>query len=381
MMNKKLIIWGIILFLMIMSPGIFLATVLFFSAETSASRFFALSILALFVATILLAVVIRRFQKPVLIYALAMYSLGIIGLLGCYLASPSGHSSQNSHLRSFFPTEQKYVRWSPANLVREIDQMKLGALLVPYLDPYIDKPKARRLKKLFLTVYWEMQEDSEFAEIGSVMHYAYAELGDLPFNVRHLYEYIPRQVSQEKLPVILFFFFFLGNFRGYLWVWKQFADAHQFAIVAPSFGFGNWQRQGGVAVIEAARQYCVEHPGLDEDRIILAGLSNGGLGVSRAAGVNPYGYHGLLYISCVLERIVLVSPEFVQGWKGRPVLILHGSQDARIPKDYIDRTVLDLYHNGLWPEVRFYDDEDHFLIFSKRVEIMGQIGRWVKFGR
>ncbi|MCP4352604.1 MAG: hypothetical protein GY795_44675 [Desulfobacterales bacterium] len=104
MMNKKLIIWGIILFLMIMSPGIFLATVLFFSAETSASRFFALSILALFVATILLAVVIRRFQKPVLIYALAMYSLGIIGLLGCYLASPSGHSSQNSHLRSFFPT-------------------------------------------------------------------------------------------------------------------------------------------------------------------------------------------------------------------------------------------------------------------------------------
>ncbi len=74
----------------------------------------------------------------------------------------------------------------------------------------------------------------------------------------------------------------------------------------------------------------------------------------------------------------MISPEFVQGWKGRPVLIIHGTQDARIPKDYIDRRVLDLYHNNIRPEVKFYDDEDHFLIFSKRFEMMEEIHQWVK---
>ncbi|MCP4695741.1 MAG: alpha/beta fold hydrolase [Gammaproteobacteria bacterium] len=375
--NKTLLSWGLILLLMITSPGIFLAIVLLISAETSASRFFALSLITLSAATILLVIVIRTFRKPVLISAFILYGFGIIGLLGCYLIAPSGHLPPNTRLQSLFPTGQKYVRWSPANLVREIDQMKLGTLLMPYLDPYIDQPKGRRLKHLFLTVYRQMQKDSQFVEIGSAMHYAYAELGNLAFDTRHLYVYIPQRNFRKKLPVILFLHGSLGNFKGYLWVWKQFADTHQFAIVAPSFGFGNWHRQGGVATIEAARQYCIQHPELDEKRIILAGLSNGGLGVSRAASLNPHAYQGLLYISGVMERNVLISPEFVQGWKKRPVFIIHGSQDARIPKDYVDRRILDLYHNNIRPEVKFYDDEDHFLFFSKRFEMMEEIHQWI----
>jgi len=376
--SKNIILLGLILLLVISSPGVFLAKILIISAETFASRIFAISLISLYSATILLVFVIRASRKSILIAMIVLYSFGIILLLGSYHASPSGDSSKNSNFRSYFPTNQKYIRWSPANLVREIDQMKLGALILPFLDPYIDQPKARRIKNLFLTVYKELQKDSAFVETGSVMNYAYAEIWGSTSDVRHLYVYIPQHNSQKELPVILFLHGSLGNFKGFLWIWKQFADNHKFAIVAPGFGLGNWHKPGGIETIEAARQFCAQHPELDPKRIILAGLSNGGMGVSRAARANPQSYQGLLYISPVMEKAVLISHDFVQGWKDRPVLIIHGSQDKRIPQEYVGERVLELYQNDIRPDVKIYNDEDHFLFFSKRHEIIEEIHRWIQ---
>jgi pimeloyl-ACP methyl ester carboxylesterase len=371
----KLCSWALVLMLFLTSPGTLLAILLALIAETWASRFFACSLLCLVVATVLLSIALRRSGKRIMVSSWIMYGLGLFGCIGCYIASPSGQSSPR--FQSHFPGKTGYARLSPANLVREIDQLKLGAVLMPRLDRHIDRRKGKRLKKLFMTVYREMQSDPDFVDVGSVMHYAYAEVGGRPFDIGHMYVYRPEQVDSEKLPVILFLHGSLGNFKGYLWVWKQFADAHGFAIVAPSFGFGNWHRPGGVAAIESARQYCVEQPDLDEDRVILAGLSNGGFGVSRAARITPTAYKGLIYLSGVMEPKVLQSSEFVKGWKDRPVLVIHGGKDERIPKDYIDRNIENLERNSIHPTVKVFDDEDHFLFFSKRVEMIDVIHAWI----
>jgi dipeptidyl aminopeptidase/acylaminoacyl peptidase len=78
-----------------------------------------------------------------------------------------------------------------------------------------------------------------------------------------------------------------------------------------------------------------------------------------------------------MERQILTSPEFIQGWKGRPIFIIHGSQDARIPKLYIERTVSDFQHNGIHVDVKYYPDEDHFLFFSKRFDVIEDIKQWI----
>ena len=377
-MKKKYILPVLILFLAITLPVICLAIVLLCEAENWNSRLFVSSLIVTYFATLFLFIAIKTDKKSMISRVFFLYILGGVLIVLCYFLSPTGFT-QNSHLQSFFPTGQKYIQWSPANLVSEIDQIKLGAFVISRFKPFgVTSREALRFKNLAQEVYHQMQDNPEFISIGSTLHYMYTELLGFPIKNRHLYVYIPQHSPQEKLPVILFLHGSFGNLKGYLWCWKILADKHHFAIVAPSFGFGRWHNQESVSVIEQARQFCVWHPTLDEKKIILAGLSSGGIGVSQAAQMYPDHYQGLLYISAVVEANIVNSPEFVQGWRGRPIFIIHGDLDERIPKTYIEEIVSNLSYNGLHPVVKYYNDEDHFLLFSKRLEVMTEIYRWTR---
>ena len=66
--------------------------------------------------------------------------------------------------------------------------------------------------------------------------------------------------------------------------------------------------------IDWAYTYCINHLELDAQHILLAGLSNGGIGVSRAASRNPTRYQALLYISSVMEEDARIGlPEIRLG--------------------------------------------------------------------
>jgi pimeloyl-ACP methyl ester carboxylesterase len=223
-----------------------------------------------------------------------------------------------------------------------------------------------------------MRRSEDFVRLGSVLNCAYRDmfLGSRPAG--HLYEYVPPAGKDAgPLPVILFLHGSLGNFKGYLWVWKRLADRHGYAVVAPTFGAGNWYLDGGAQAVERARSYCARHPRMDAGRIFLAGLSNGGTGTSRAAAANPEGYAGLVFISPVMEPEVLSSEAFAAGWKGRRVLVLSGSEDRRIPIGYVRDAVKGMAERGAAVTSRLYPGEDHFLLFSRPEEVMRDIAAWL----
>jgi len=205
---------------------------------------------------------------------------------------------------------------------------------------------------------------------------AYADVFGLRPAQKHLFAYVPDHKAGQKLPVILFLHGSVGNFKVYTWTWKRFADAHQVAIVAPSFGFGNWYQPGGMEAIDAAYDYCLHHPDLDVTRLALAGLSNGGIGVSRAFVRNPERYRALIYISAVMEPDVMGSAAFQQACLGKPVLVLHGEQDERIPLRYVQGS-LALLGSKANIKTNIYPGEDHFLFLSKRDEISADIAQWL----
>ncbi len=314
----------------------------------------------------------RRWSVP-----LSFFCAGTALLVWCCLLEPPGTTAPNASAQSVFLAGRECPRWLPTRLVPEIDQLKLAVTLVPFLDAYTTRAKARRLNSLLAIVYGEMANDRDFAALGSAMHYAYADLLGLPFDVGHLYVYIPTNRPQDRMPVVLFLHGSVGNFKGYVWVLKQVADRCHVAIVAPTFGFGNWSMPGGVEAIERAREFCARNPLLDTNRIVLAGLSNGGLGVTRAGGGTPANYRGFIYISGVIEN----DPAFAAAAKGMPLLIIHGAEDERIPRKYIDEAINGMRQQGLAPEVTFYADEDHFLIFSKRNEVARQLSAWLQTNR
>lgn len=359
-------------------PVPILAVLLLAQAETAQGRMCALSAILLFLAPVLCwcAVSIKRRKLYAVAAALLVSSLAM--LVASYVMTPDGKALTGSNADSVFTGEMSYRRASLANLVPEIDQLKLGSYAVPWMDPLIDKARAIRIRRLFMAVYREMQQSDEFNKLGSVMNHVYRDLFLDSRPAGHLYQYIPTTKGNGgKPPVILFLHGSLGNFKGYLWTWKRFADENGYAIVAPSFGAGNWYREGGVEAIEMARQYCLHHPRMDGSKIYLAGLSNGGTGVTRAVATNGAAYAGFILISAVIEPEVISTPQFLDGCKGRRVLVLHGADDERIPAKHVEPSVDYLLHQGVDVKAMFYPDEDHFLLFSKPDLIRSEIASWL----
>ncbi|MBN1671089.1 MAG: hypothetical protein JXR37_08665 [Kiritimatiellae bacterium] len=356
------------------------AALLVHIGETREGRLFGATTLVQLPVPILLwiAAILRKRRKCLFTAAGLALIAGVL-LCVCYLRTPDGESAPGSAARSVFTGTARYTRGSIANLVPEIDQLKLGTYLFPRIDPFIDSAQAVRVRELFLGVYRDMRQSEEFVRLGSVMNDVYRDLFLRSRPSGHLYEYVPPDAAHtEPLPVILFLHGSLGNFKGYLWVWRQFADAHGYAVVAPSFGAGNWYLPGGVETVEHARQYAADHPRMNANRIYLAGLSNGGTGVSRAATRNPEAYVALIFISAVMEKDVLLAPAFVEGWKKKRILLVHGAKDRRIPVPLPRAVAAGLARHDVAVESHEYAEEDHFLFFSAWDRLSKDIAAWVE---
>ena len=364
-------------------PALALAMILAFAGETGGGRLFGWGTLFLYPIPVMLWITLylKRPDRIRWISAgLLCVSLLIFGI--CYSISPTGSSRSDANIAVLYKTQHSgetadsHTRLSPANMVPEIDQLKLGTYVFPTLDPFIDREQGIRVRRLFIDLYREMRQSDDFNELGSALGYCYRDLFTGNHTRSHSYEYIPK--AEGELPVILFLHGSLGNFKGYLWFWKKFADAHGYAIVAPTFGAGNWYLEGGVRAVEHMREYCIDNPRMDGSRVYLAGLSNGGTGVTRAARKNASAYAGLIYLSAIIESNIISDRRYMDGWKGRDVLVLHGGSDRRIPEDYVQQAVTSMTLNGVTVTSKFYPAEDHFLLFSKPDEMRSDISAWLE---
>lgn len=365
-------------YIVIAVPAFVLSGLLLVYGETSQGQIFAIAAIIGLSVPITLWIATKKQQKRVTLKVSAYLSVLTLILLGInYTHSPDGQPLLGSSVSSKFMGEADYQRASIANLVPEMDQLLLGTYIIPALDPRMNKTNTLELRTQVREVYSEMSHSGEFDCLGSVMNQSYKDILIGHPEIGHFYEYIPKQVSRERMPVVIFLHGSLGNFKGFLWVWKRIADAQGIAIVAPTFGAGKWNTHDGEVAIELARRYCVANPRFDPDRIFLAGLSNGGRGVCLGAQRSPNTYQGLIFISPVLDTKLLLTDNFVKTWKDKPILILHGTSDNRIPIDYIDEAVDAMKGVGMQVESQIYEGQTHFLFFTFRKQIQERIGRWL----
>lgn len=274
-------------------------------------------------------------------------------------------------LETHFAGAHPYPRFAPANVVPEIDQMKLGSYLVPAADPYLTVGSSARLRSLFLEVYRDMDADPAFRPLGSSMPYAYDDVAS-----GHLYAYVPAHPVGERLGVLLFLHGSGGNFQVYTHLLAAVAERERVMVVAPSFGFGNWQKPGGTAAIAAAARYAVRELDGDPGRIVLMGLSNGGRGVTRALRDGEERYAGVVLLSAVMETDVLRG--MGARYAGTPALVIYGDADDRLPLEYEEAGAAALRKAGLAVRVHAYPREDHFVFFSEKRAIQAEIASFVR---
>ena len=308
--------------------------------------------------------------------------IGVIVLVLLVLA-PSGRSGTDSPIQHIYVKNSRFVRLSPFNIIPEIEQMNVGANLLGPLDPLMGNAKANRLANLTLEIYRELEKDPDFKSAGSVMGLPMRQPFGIPFDNGHSYLYIPDNRSEkEPLPVLVFLHGFGGPFKAYQWIWRDFAEENQVAVLSPSYGIGIWTAEASSEIVIRALEEANEQSPvpLDLNSVWIAGLSNGGYGTIYTAVAEPDQFEGLILISPGMPTDLMngANASFNKEWHNRPVLLIHGEQDVRMPMGYLNQHIGFMEHGGIRLETILYPEEDHFLFFAQRDQLMQQIGEWIQ---
>lgn len=249
--------------------------------------------------------------------------------------------------------------------------------LLPLGDPYVSFAQASRLRSLVLPTYEAMDADADFRDIGSVMGTALRELFHLEFRTGHYYVFLPETAGNEKVPCLVFLHGLGGNVKACLWVLSRLSKKSGCAVIAPTFGMGNWDKPGGAEfVVDVVREAIATLP-LDPERVFLMGYSNGAMGVTRAAIRDPALFMGLIYLSPITEDDLFSMDAFSRQSRGRRILFLHGGRDNRIPRSFVEGTAGFLKRIGCRVQLKIYDEDDHFMLFSQQEALLDDVSRFM----
>lgn len=254
---------------------------------------------------------------------------------------------------------------SPFWLVPEVDQVCAGLGLAGLIDPIITVRDSLRYRAIVETQYRALEEDSGWAAVGPALPAMFSAAGDL-----HRFEVWPRPVGTPPRQALIFLHGSGGNFLPYAHLLQQVADQTQTLVILPSYGAGNWHN-GGDAVVDAMWALARSR-GLD--RVFVAGLSNGGRGVTRAVRDHPGRFAGAAFVSAVVEGDVVAATGDLAG---TAVLFVHGADDDRIPVDVVG-PVVDAYAGKGAAVTRVVEPgEDHFFWFHRPARIAAALAAFL----
>jgi hypothetical protein len=161
---------------------------------------------------------------------------------------------------------------------------------------------------------------------------------------------------------VIFLHGFAGNFTLQCWLVARAAQSIGAITVCPSVGWeGDWWTSQGEATVKRTLDYLQERR---VRRIYLAGLSNGGVGVSYLGPRLRANLKGLILISGA-------DPDAPMS--GLPVLVVHSTHDERIPIALAQRYAQQAGNRGIFYEL----DGDHFVLVKRADAARDVIAAWL----
>ncbi|MDB6003532.1 MAG: hypothetical protein JWR15_519, partial [Prosthecobacter sp.] len=187
--------------------------------------------------------------------------LGKMLLLACFAGfamvdwrAPNGRTVESARIHARYSTSGgRYISSSIGSLLPENDQIHLGYAVAVAFDPFFTRRQHTELSAMTDKIYAEIGAVPEFTAVGSALPSIYREICFEEFRDGHYFHYIPARVDRSKpTPTLVFLHGSGGNFKAYIWLLSKVADELGIAVIAPSFGMGNWEKPGGYEVITGA---------------------------------------------------------------------------------------------------------------------------------
>lgn len=299
--------------------------------------------------------------------------LGVLLYAAAMAVGPDGGSPQVRVRNCYLGGGSHFGRWWPWNVAPEADQIHVGLALAALGTPEINMAEARRIDSLVLPLYAEMDKDADFQRLGSAMGMAYRDLARCGSGAGHYFAVVPENTNNRPVACLVFLHGMGGNVKPCLWVLSKLSAETGCAVIAPTFGNGDWDKPDAARFTIAVVREALATLPIDPNRIYLMGYSNGAMGVTRAVVDEPTLFRGLIYLSPVTEDELFSTPEFLAGKSGRPMLFLEGGRDKRIPRAIVDGTVSLLKRLDCNVRLKVFEQEDHYLIFSQQQAVLDEI--------
>jgi pimeloyl-ACP methyl ester carboxylesterase len=320
-------------------------------------------------------------ERPVVAGYIALGALAVFFPM-CLLAAglmrtcDYGEGPVGSHYLKSEPTPEA-VGWADV----EDEYAWLMVRLITALDPRIPTEEGLAARAKVNELLVAVAELPDYGRIARVSDGQSWRLFIGALDPQHCYSYQPEpREPGERFGLLVFLHGHGSNYLFMIHALRPLCDRLRLCLVAPSFGYGNWEAPGGVEAVERATRFGVAAFDADPARVFLGGLSQGGAGVSRTAVAHPDRYSGLIFISPTMELDVIGSEAFAEGWKGRPVLVIQGDRDGHVSPTSVTLACERMEANGVKLTQHRDPDAGHFLFLAKLDEMFEVIERWAKFG-
>jgi pimeloyl-ACP methyl ester carboxylesterase len=251
-----------------------------------------------------------------------------------------------------FPTQSGPRWWN--RILNEQDVVLFGTRLAPYLG-LISPAENNGLLPALAETYGKMQGVTPLSPF--LMTYLNQQHPDA-------FDALIAEPGGNTPPKrgIVFLHGYGGNFTLQCWLMAHAADRIGALTICPSTGpAGDWWSASGQAILQQTLSYLRQR-GIE--RIYLAGLSNGGMGVSRLAHRFEPDLAGLILISGADPDAPITK---------LPVLVVQGKADERVPSSMVERYATAAGTASTYLLV----EGDHFVLLRRAEQVQSAIADWV----
>ena len=306
--------------------------------------------------------------------------VAIAFLLQPIAKAPVGAASPSAKVRHLYSGGgDHFNRFGAGNVLPELDQLLLAYRVMAVIDPVFTLHQAKALGGWTTEIYRELERDAGFHALGSTMPIVYADLLGTSSAPTHSLLYIPDSLDRSQgAPVLIFLHGSGGNFKAYTWLLSQLSESLGMVIVAPSNGAGNWRPGEASTLIAAALSEASKFVSIDEKRIDVMGLSNGGVAVSELLSERGSMLRSFIFVSPVFSSDRSRRGSGIDLQTARDVLVVTGGADDRVSGDYVMAEVSRLQRRGISVTAQIIPEADHFLFFSHRARLVSQLEEWLR---
>ena len=200
------------------------------------------------------------------------------------------------------------------------------ALMLPPVSRFFLNPDRREDDALLQRL---AEADASRDNVG-VMHAANASDDRGGFSL-----YVPEYYAGEKVPLIVALHGGSGHGRSFLWTWLRTVRSRNAVLISPTSREGTWSLMGpdiDSDNLHAMVRYAKDNWNIDEERVLLTGMSDGGT-FSYVSGLRQDSPFTHLAPSSASFHPMIVEASDPGRLQGLPIYLMHGALDWMFPVD------------------------------------------------